>query len=734
MLSDSRQKRKGILNPAVLGFMALATGVNIFLSMLIRPSGLPFYMDTIGTVTVTALGGAVPGIVVAFATNTINFFLDGESVFYAPLNMLIAILSAAYFGEYSRYRKNELKKRRESLDRFATVGFQDLILFIVTLSFVGGVLGGAITWYLYRTPSDNPLTVSLSNWLAEKMGLSEFACHMVATFAMDFIDKSISVIISLLIITLAPKKLKKAVKLSSWRQNPLTIEQQRKAKEKRHGKISIGTRINLIIIASTMLMTTIALAFSAVNYRDTAIETLSGSAYQVAYLAANEINPEKVNDYLKFGPLADGYTQTAGRLRVIKNSLPDITFLYVYKFDKRGCHVVFDLDAVLSDGTYVEGDAPGQIIDVEEDFLPYLNDILDGNPIPVIRIKDEYGSFFAAYYPVYDVNGNCVCYVGSNVETALVNDLLYNYFGRVLLLFIGFHILVIAISIITTKYNIVMPITSITLYANELADTVTGATEENLEKIEELDIHTGDEIEQLYKAFCNMTAETVYRLNENQKKTEAIAKMQNALIITMADMVETRDSDTGAHVIKTSAYVRIILQGLRKNGYYAEKISDRFMRDVEMSAPLHDVGKIYIPDAILNKEGKLTEEEFEIMKTHTTAGRNILENAISSMEGDNYLKEARNMAAYHHERWDGKGYPEGLHGEVIPLSARIMAVADVFDALSSARVYKPPYTFDEAINLIKDGAGTQFDPKCVEVFLESISEVKKIYRKYQESQ
>ena len=212
MLSDSRQKRKGILNPAVLGFMALATGVNIFLSMLIRSLGLPFYMDTIGTVTVTALGGAVPGIVVAFATNTINFFLDGESIFYAPLNMLIAILSAAYFGEYSRYRKNELKKRRESLDRFATVGFQDFLLFIVTLSFVGGVLGGAITWYLYHSPSDNPLTVSLSNWLTEKMGLSEFACHMVATFAMDFIDKSVSMIISLLIITLAPKKLKKAVK------------------------------------------------------------------------------------------------------------------------------------------------------------------------------------------------------------------------------------------------------------------------------------------------------------------------------------------------------------------------------------------------------------------------------------------------------------------------------------------------------------------------------------------
>ena len=210
--------------------------------------------------------------------------------------------------------------------------------------------------------------------------------------------------------------------------------------------------------------------------------------------------------------------------------------------------------------------------------------------------------------------------------------------------------------------------------------------------------------------------------------------MQNVLIITMADMVESRDSDTGAHVAKTAAYVRIILQGLKRNGYYAEKITDKYMRDVEMSAPLHDVGKINIPDAILNKPGKLTDDEYEIMKSHTIAGRKIMENAISSMEGDNYLKEARNMAAYHHERWDGKGYPEGLHGEVIPLSARIMAVADVFDALSSARVYKPAFPFEKAMQIIKDGSGTQFDPKCVEVFIESSAEVRKVLKRYQEIQ
>jgi HD-GYP domain-containing protein (c-di-GMP phosphodiesterase class II) len=154
------------------------------------------------------------------------------------------------------------------------------------------------------------------------------------------------------------------------------------------------------------------------------------------------------------------------------------------------------------------------------------------------------------------------------------------------------------------------------------------------------------------------------------------------------------------------------------------------MEYVEKSAPLHDVGKIRIPDAVLNKPGKLTPEEFEIMKTHATVGKEIIDKAISTVEGGSYLKEARNMAAYHHERWDGKGYPEGLKGEEIPLSARVMAVADVFDALTSKRIYKPAFSIEEALKIIEEGRGTQFDPRCVDVFLEALPDVRAVIRRY----
>ena len=199
-------------------------------------------------------------------------------------------------------------------------------------------------------------------------------------------------------------------------------------------------------------------------------------------------------------------------------------------------------------------------------------------------------------------------------------------------------------------------------------------------------------------------------------------------MVLLADMVEVRDSDTGAHIQKTADYVRIILKGLRSKGYYQDIMTDQYIDDIIKSAPLHDIGKIRISDSILQKPGKLTDEEYEIMKMHSMYGRVIINKAISTVEGENFLKEARNMATYHHERWDGKGYPDGLQGEEIPLSARVMAIADVFDALTSRRVYKPAYRLSDAIAIIKAEDGKQFDPKCVEVFLEALPEIKEVMK------
>ena len=198
---------------------------------------------------------------------------------------------------------------------------------------------------------------------------------------------------------------------------------------------------------------------------------------------------------------------------------------------------------------------------------------------------------------------------------------------------------------------------------------------------------------------------------------ERVSGMQSGMITFMAEVVENRDDNTGGHIKRTADYVERIAKELKRRGVYPEILTDRYMEDMIVAAPLHDIGKIHIADAILNKPGRLTEEEFAIMKTHTTAGEELLTHAKAELGESGYLNTAVEMAAYHHEWWNGKGYPYGIDGEEIPLSARIMAVADVFDALTSKRCYKDAMPLTKAYAIIREESGTHFDPLVAEAFL-----------------
>lgn len=213
-----------------------------------------------------------------------------------------------------------------------------------------------------------------------------------------------------------------------------------------------------------------------------------------------------------------------------------------------------------------------------------------------------------------------------------------------------------------------------------------------------------------------------------KKQNKSISRLQSGLILVMAELVESRDKRTGSHLRKTAEYARIIIDQMKKHGVYTDQLTDTFIEDVIHSAPLHDIGKIHVPDAILNKPGKLTDEEYEEIKKHTTAGRDIINSAIDmvSEENSGYLNEARNLAYCHHEKWDGTGYPQGLSGEEIPLSARIMAIADMFDALLSERSYKQVFSFEDAMAIIKKESGTHFDPKITKAFAGAEEEIRKL--------
>jgi putative two-component system response regulator len=209
--------------------------------------------------------------------------------------------------------------------------------------------------------------------------------------------------------------------------------------------------------------------------------------------------------------------------------------------------------------------------------------------------------------------------------------------------------------------------------------------------------------------------------NENlqkkvQEKTRQVVGLQSSLLTAMSELVESRDSVTGGHIERTQAYLELLVARMWEKQIYWEEISVSRIDFFVASAPLHDVGKIAISDTILNKPGKLTPEEFEIMKMHTVFGEETLDSIMKMTSSTEFLENAKLFAGTHHEKWDGTGYPRGLKAENIPLPGRLMAIADVYDALIAVRPYKPAFSPEEAAKTILDGRGTHFDPVLTDVF------------------
>jgi putative two-component system response regulator len=222
-----------------------------------------------------------------------------------------------------------------------------------------------------------------------------------------------------------------------------------------------------------------------------------------------------------------------------------------------------------------------------------------------------------------------------------------------------------------------------------------------------------------------LEAEVARRMEEN-------LIIQNASIRALAHLAEIRDPETGDHILRTQSYVHVLAIRLQDHPRFSDTITEHFIGLLTRSAPLHDIGKVGIPDYVLLKPGKLTDDEWVIMKTHAELGAQAIERSEKDVaQPVEFLSLAKEIAHWHHERWDGSGYPDGLAGDDIPISARLMALADVFDALISNRVYKSAMSFDKAREIIAEGRGKHFDPDITDAFLESFDEFVEIARKYQ---
>ncbi len=699
-------KRRAFLRQLI--FYVVAVVCNIVPNHIVKGLGLPLYVDNIGTMSAAVMGGYLPGILVGYITNIVNMQADPDNAYYAVLSAMIAA-AATYLGSRGFFK--DIRK---------------LILTVPIFAFLGGALGSILTYLMYGLGDADGIWFTFARDLFKNGTLTLFQAQMLSDVTADLIDKAITVLIVFVILKLLPESFRDSLRLTGWKQVPLSISDQAKAKNNKTKSLPFRVKVLLLISVIMIFVAFVTTMISYLLYRNFAIDQYTNTGISVAKLAASTIEGDRVDDYLKEGERAEGYIETEIRLRRIRAASKDIEFLYVYRIEEDGCHVVFDLDT-----EDVKGNEPGEVVPFDESFEDYLPELMAGNNIDPIITNDTFGWLLTDYEPVYDHDGNCVCYAAADIRMQDVTTSSITFLTKVSSLFVGFFILVLVFCVWIAEYNLIFPLAAMTFATQKFAYDSEEAMEDSVSRIRRLEINTGDEIENLYRALSKTIAETVGYIDEVKEKGEQISHMQNGLIYVLADLVESRDKNTGDHVRKTAAYVRLILRRMKEEGIYAEMLTDEYMEDVANSAPLHDVGKIKVSDAILNKPGKLTDEEFEIMKSHTTAGREIIESAIALVSDNGYLMEAKNLAAYHHEKWDGSGYPMGLAGEEIPLSARIMAIADVFDALVSQRSYKKPFTFEKAMEIIDEGAGKHFDPVLAKLFIASGDEARIIMNEHQ---
>lgn len=394
--------------------------------------------------------------------------------------------------------------------------------------------------------------------------------------------------------------------------------------------------------------------------------------------------------------ITDAYTATSGNA--------DVTRVYFYKTDESGENRI-----ILADYNLI----------ISEDE--------NGNAVVTAKLNSNIGETIpkntetkpATVDAGFDLDG-----FSAYIELSYNNkEEMYTFIVNMISIGVAIMIVMNYITEKRIEKRIVRPINSMSAAAYDFAYDDDGDRTVEESRFAELDIKSGDEIENLYICFLKTMADMQEYIDSVKEQSEHIAAIQHNIIITMADIVESRDESTGGHIKRTAAYVEIIAKKLKSLGKFTDILTDDYIADMIIAAPLHDMGKIHVSDTILNKNGKLNEDEFKAMQVHTTAGKQLLENATKNLGEFSYLSVAVQMAAYHHEKYNGKGYPYGLAGEEIPLCARIMAVADVFDALVSKRCYKPGMPLEKAYKIIFEESGSHFDSEVVTAFFEAKDEI-----------
>ncbi|MBR4333927.1 MAG: hypothetical protein IKP72_14700, partial [Clostridia bacterium] len=536
-------------------------GVRIALAL-----NLPLFLDIIGTTLASALGGYIPGIIVGFLTNLINGIGDYTTAYYGCLSVLLAV-SAAFFAQKGYFEK---------LSRVP--------LIILVFSLIGGGLGSVLTWSLYGFDFGTGISAPLAHRIYDAGTLDLFWSQFTADMLIDLLDKTVTVALVALTLRLLPEAFRQRCFVSGWQQTPLSKISRMAANKNLARKTSLRAKIILLVAASMCVIALAMTGISYINFRDAALEEQTAAASGAAKIAQSYIDGDRVNAYLEQGENAEEYRTVSERLKTLQEYSGNIAHVFVYRIGEDGCRAVF------APGTDA---APGEIIPMSDALLQHLPALLKGERIEPVIADEAGGRFLYILEPVCDSQGACQCYaaVYTDMESTVVSG--YQFLARVLSLFFGFFIMMLTVTIWMVEYSVILPINAMAITTGQSAFDTEQARTDAVKNISGLKIKTGDEIENLYSSVVKTTEDMVKNIEQVEKQGEVINKLQNGLIMVLADMVESRDQSTGDHVRKTAAYAGIIMRQLKKDGIYTDQLTDSFMQNVVNSAPLHDVGKIH---------------------------------------------------------------------------------------------------------------------------------------------
>lgn len=472
---------------------------------------------------------------------------------------------------------------------------------------------------------------------------------------------------------------------------------------------SISFRFLSISLVMCIMLYLLTLVGSGMLYSRAVESRYASLCKTVSQAVSSSVDADNINIWLSDADTY-GYVQATNRIEELKNDIPELEFIKIYQMRNDGMYTVYNTNSKL-----LRRDL-GNVVGYDAKWGKYKDDFLEGKSVERIFVNGYYGQTMTYCTPMTDSNGECVAYACSGISMNSIQGELSSFIKSFGTLLFGVIAVLYAIIFIYIRGKIILPANRL---GSAMLHPIRKGSVEHMRRLATNNCYTTRDMKHILKGAAKVFAEKNEITTTNQEQQKDIM-YAFATIINRSDVVSDEYKDN------VGASTKILCEQMMKSDKFSDTVTPEFCKSLELAAPLHDIGKLTIPDDITYKPDRLTDDEFEIIKAHSQNGALIIERAKKSMKRRKYLDIAHEAALYHHERWDGGGYPSGLKGEEIPLSARIVAIVDAYDAITRRCCYHNANTPERAYEILL-GENGHFDADILECFKQARDKIIELY-------